>query len=179
MFLEPVRIVADWLADATNGVNALLARVPRDAGDPVPPAVTIYDETRHGWVTRATVPRFDGSGIALPGLMVLAHQQTELQPEDPTDADRWLRPQLLIRYVDREVASEQGAAAASYTYRAVVGALDRLADNAHAAARTRNGIELAGRLQCHYVAQSSPLGDAVVTGALLVQYDARDATLLL
>jgi hypothetical protein len=41
---DVVRYVADLLADATTGVNALLAGVPQPAGDGALPAVTIYNE---------------------------------------------------------------------------------------------------------------------------------------
>lgn len=47
MEVEGIRIIARWLRgtiDAASGVNTLLAGVPRYAGDPLPPAVTIYDE---------------------------------------------------------------------------------------------------------------------------------------
>jgi len=43
---EPVRLIADWLADPINGVGALLAAVPRDTGDPLPGTVAVMDETR-------------------------------------------------------------------------------------------------------------------------------------
>src|SRR5580765_2301672 len=49
-------MIADWLADATNGVNALLLVVPVESGD-VPDPVTINDSTRHPWVARWDTPR--------------------------------------------------------------------------------------------------------------------------
>jgi hypothetical protein len=43
-----VRLIAAWLANATHGVNALAANLPRTkiggGSDPAPPAVTIYND---------------------------------------------------------------------------------------------------------------------------------------
>lgn len=57
MIVAAVRELADWLSAAPAGVNAQLATVPRDVGDPVPPSVTVHDETRESWVARGVVPR--------------------------------------------------------------------------------------------------------------------------
>jgi len=47
MYLEVVRMVADWFAHATNGINAEIANVPRDGGDSAPTSlVAVLDETR-------------------------------------------------------------------------------------------------------------------------------------
>lgn len=51
-----VRIVADWLEGATNGLNACAAAVPRIGSDEAPPSVTIYDETQDAWVARGLAP---------------------------------------------------------------------------------------------------------------------------
>ena len=56
MITETVRIIADWLADGTNGVNALLPSVPREGGITQAANVTVYDETRHPEVARGQVP---------------------------------------------------------------------------------------------------------------------------
>ena len=39
MRIETVRITADWLKRSDFGVNHYLSLVPRDAGDPKPPAI--------------------------------------------------------------------------------------------------------------------------------------------
>lgn len=76
MIAAAVRQVADWLGDATTGVNALLATVPKDVADAVPANVTIYDETREPWVARGTVPRTKtGTG---PLLLVRGPDAVEL-----------------------------------------------------------------------------------------------------
>lgn len=47
MILDTVRMVADWLNDATYGVNAVLAAVDLDGTDSAPAGTyTIQDETR-------------------------------------------------------------------------------------------------------------------------------------
>lgn len=64
MITETVRIIADWLAHGTYGVNAYLPSVPREAGITQAANVTIYDETRHPEVARGQVPD------SLPALLV-------------------------------------------------------------------------------------------------------------
>jgi hypothetical protein len=46
------RWVATVLADAEGGVDALRASVPRGAGDPEPPPVSVFNAIDHAWVAR-------------------------------------------------------------------------------------------------------------------------------
>ena len=57
MITDVLRQVSDWLDDDTTGVNAQLASLPQDAGEPAVPRVWVKDETRVGWVARGVLPR--------------------------------------------------------------------------------------------------------------------------
>ena len=83
MMLEGCRILADWLARADHGVNALLGGIPRDAADPAPPIVQkIADESRDRDVAQGQLPE------ALPCLAVFSNKVLELDGHVMTaDAD--------------------------------------------------------------------------------------------
>jgi hypothetical protein len=67
-----VKILAAWLADGTNGVNACAAAVPRVGSDTAPPSLTIYNEWDHAWVRRGLAPEAADAtaSIAYPMLTV-------------------------------------------------------------------------------------------------------------
>ena len=77
---ELVRMVADWLEDGTNGVNAQLDLVPRDNGDDQPADVVIVDETRDARPGRGRVPQ-DDVPIVTVALASLTHM-TEVITDD-------------------------------------------------------------------------------------------------
>lgn len=178
MHNETVRIVADWLAGVTSagdGVNALLAGVPRDAGDPVPPGVTVYDATRTDWVAQRKIERADDD-VQLPALAVLLLGAFEMDGTVAT-AYRGGTPTVLVLYLHRELVTEAALTAAGTTLRAVRQSLHRLHANANAAARQRNQIHL---LLCTDMREIPPglvqqLGvDLPVTAGLTFTYQARD-----
>ena len=68
MILETVRIVADWLANGTFGVNAVRTSVPKDTGVTDFPAVQIFDSTRDGRIGRGGIPQM--LPTELPALLV-------------------------------------------------------------------------------------------------------------
>jgi hypothetical protein len=104
VIVAAVRQVADWLADLTTGVNALLASVPKDVGDPAPPNVTIYDETRDAWVAVGVVNR--AAGNAGPLLLIRGGDGQEL-PLFPTQGDGGYVPcEVLIAYVRRAIVNQ-------------------------------------------------------------------------
>ncbi len=78
MILETVRIISDWLQDATYGVNAVRLSVPKDTGVTDFPAVTVLDSTRDGRVARGGVPNLNANEF--PCLLVSpADQPTDQQ----------------------------------------------------------------------------------------------------
>lgn len=96
MIIDLLRWAKEVASDATNGVNAQLASVPRDAPEPAPGAVEIFTPLETEWVGRGTIPReqlVDGSGNPRRLLVLMLHPdpegfQTHALPEfeenDPT-----------------------------------------------------------------------------------------------
>lgn len=174
MILETVRINADWLADATYGVNTLLAGVPRDAGDPQPAAVVVRDGTRDGVVGRRQIPHAASSGT--PELYVNFEPDglTDLQPEVWTTYRDCDALPVSVRYVIESAATEAAARDAYYTLRAVQRSLRRLNENTNAAATVRNQVELVELVSLRHSYPFAPVSDRVVVAALIAVYMVRD-----
>ena len=138
MLTTAVRIVADWLASATTGINATLYGTPRDPDVGVPGFVTVYDETRHPEVARAQIPD------QLPALLVT----TTAQPY--TAASPMVRPfppdyigEIGIRYATETVDTAQGFNESSLLHRAILRSLGQLWTTAAGeAARVRLQVQL-------------------------------------
>lgn len=176
-----VRIVADWLAGASDGVNACAALVPRFAGDPAPNQVTVYDETRHDWVARSRLPHPDHKAVSYPAVLVqsLDASFTGDLPQPTPDGANLVNGEitLVIQLVQRDPNTEVAMTEAMYLLRAIRDSLILLNHGVHAASRTQCGVTLyppadgvrIGRIE-------SPLGDAVSTSAVVVTYPTFEAT---
>lgn len=168
MRLEAVRIVADWLGHPSLGVNARLAVMPLDGGDPRPaPVAAILDETRHA---AAAFRRFDG--VPLPALLVLVTEDAALrdgeilQPGDRADATLTVTVRYATRAWDAATAMSDGY----YVSRAVIGALRRLHDEDQVAARTRGAIRLVSCERLTPRALAEEVEDTWLLGAVEAQY---------
>lgn len=173
MILETVRINADWLADATNGVNAMLATVPRDAGDPQPAAVAVRDATRDGVVGRRQIPH---ASSGAPELFVNFEPDglTDMDPEVWTTYRDCDALPISIRYVVENAATEAAMRDAYYTLRAAQKSLRRLNENTNAAATVRNQVELVELVRLRHSYPFAPVSDKVVVAALVAIYMVRD-----
>jgi hypothetical protein len=82
MRAEAILYVAERLADAVEGVNALLASVPKEAGWATPPNVTVVDAVTYPWVSRGILDRTKMK--AGPWLLVGANSDIagSARPED-------------------------------------------------------------------------------------------------
>jgi hypothetical protein len=171
MELNTVRIVADWLADATYGVAALLPTTPRDGGDPVPSlAGGIADSTRDGWVARQFVPR--EGGPTRPALAVFA-RPTTLDGEVHTN-HRDGTIEIVIAYVGSESDTAAGNAAALYVRRTVLRSLAVLNSNAQAASRLRNNVAVFACDTLKLGALQDQWGDTLITDAVVATFTVRD-----
>lgn len=176
MQLEPIRIVADWLADGSTGysVNELLDTVELDGEDERPNDVTVWDSTRHGWVSRKRLSR-EGSGVALPALAVMLGAELRAEGTPPTGTTRDGTVQIAIAYVEADEDHASGSAAALYTLRAVTRSLYQLNLNAYATShRTRGNIYLKHLVELSEGDVSVQWNDAVVTAALITTWAVRD-----
>lgn len=172
MLLEPIRIVADWLADATYGVNALRLTVPVDAGDSQPGAVTIGDATRDGHVARGRLPDPVGTtnliavdatgGVTFDG-GVLTTVRDGTVP-------------VVVRIGTPNEATEDGTRDGLYLARVVVQSLKVLAEAGHVDDRTRNGVVLLDMPTLTMQPLFQPMEDQTVTAAVLATFKVRDLT---
>lgn len=135
MILETVRLCAAALADPTSGVNAQLATVPRDTGDPQPANVSVVEETTTGWVTRDIVPQdltVTYVAVAQSGDLVMAGENMALY--------RAATVNLSVRVIAPISTSANATRALHYTTRAVQRALRVWLADASSAARTDNQV---------------------------------------
>lgn len=171
MQLEVCRSVADWLADATKGINAELLNVPRDVGDAQPPNLAaVLDETRSAILALKRIP----DEQATPFVFVYQLEDATLEPEGQSKQDAGAFTVTAI-YVDRDSNAAAAVRDGAYVMRAVRRSWNRLNWNANVASRTRNNvIARNGNLRMRLVRPRVDLEGAVVTLGMAVTYDVRD-----
>ena len=176
-----VRIVANWLNDGTYGVNAIAAVVPLDTDDTVPPAVTVYDETRDGWVARNQVPR-PTSKVAMPAVIVFLQQAQSPGGVVPSASGGRVANgtvQLAIQLLMDEAHTETAVTAGMYLMRAIRNSLMQLDEGENDAARTLVGVRLLPSKSLVQGQLDAPQSDGVLSlGAIVVQYDTEELTAL-
>jgi hypothetical protein len=176
MQLEPIRIVADWLADESTGydVNTQLLYVELDGGDTRPNPVTVHDSTRHGWVARKRLSR-EGLNFALPAMAVLLASQLEMEGTPPTGQHRDGEIQIAIVWVEADEEHASGTAAGLYALRAARRSLYQLNLNDYAVShRTRGNVYLKNLASMSEGEAGMKWNDAVVTAALVTTWTVRD-----
>lgn len=112
MIHEMVRIVAAALRDNTIGVAVQLATIPREAGDPVPPAPTILDETSDTQTALDQIPDAAGPFLQVAAT-ALREQDITVTPSRKTELD------LVIRYSVRSSLTTRSLNEARQTERAI------------------------------------------------------------
>lgn len=135
---EPIRIVSTWLADATNGVNAVLAALTIDAGDVRPTVTVITDATSNEDVARGSAPTI----LSGQGALSVSYDGSADSTPNSTGANNNGTCDLLVRYDGRHSSAAAAQIAAGYVLRAAYISLNRLWKKD--AARQRNGVELIG-----------------------------------
>lgn len=171
MILEANRIVADWLDDATDGVNALLATTPIDAGDSTPADIaSIADETTDNDVARDELPgTLPAIAVSVDGIPLLEGQVQVVSRDG--------KVKLRIRVGVENADSAEGKRDLSYYLRTVVRSLNRLFDaDANDAARTRNEIylETCEEMTSAIAKTKEPSGNVTVCGYVLLTMQMRD-----
>lgn len=137
MDTDLVRILADWLANATHGFNAGLAAVPIDVDVTRAASVTLFDESRHPEAARMQAPD------TLPALVVNLVGGSDQAPValQPYPGD--LEVPVLIRHIVRVTDTDDGLAALSQGRRAIRRSIGRLwTVSGNEAARSRNQTQL-------------------------------------
>lgn len=171
MQLEAQRIVADWLADATSGVNAKLDVLSYDGTDTQPAdlatIVAACDDTN------AAFGRFDG--LTLPAVIVaprdIEHKDPEI-PQPNSGVDGVVT--LLIRYAERTADGAKALRNGAYVTKAILASLRELHKNENAASRTRNDIQLWSCEGLREPGLYEETDDTWLISAVEVRYHARD-----
>ena len=175
---EAVSIVADFAADPTYGVNALLPLIPHDAGETPPPAITVADENTDGYVARRLIP----AGVDLALMVMLASDATfDGTPETRSNTARILggSVDVLLLYAVRQTTSKTAVRYTKDVLRAVRNCVILLNDPANATRRTRNGVTLGPATAIRQVGSVKREGDALSTAGIVVSYATRESVALI
>lgn len=174
MMLETVRVVADWLSDATYGVNALRSTVPTDTGVTAAPALTVFDSTRDGRVARGGVPQLPLTSF--PCLLVTPADQPADQVSPavrPTPAD--LSVTVLVRYATIQLDTALAERDTSQTLRAIQRSLGQLfVTSAGESARSRAQVQVISYSDLRVATLYESMDDATVTGGVSITLRVRD-----
>jgi len=171
MLLEVCRLWKAWLTDGTNGVNARLAGVEKDAGDPVPTALaTIAEPTTHQGVGRLELPR----EFAYPGLLILPPTEAQLEDGIATEIFRAADFPVAFVWITQEPNTAVGYREGSYTMRAVLRAINALMENANVASRTRNGIVIEAMHGVSVPRPIAPVAQSTVSMAIFAGFQVTE-----
>jgi hypothetical protein len=169
MILETVRIVADWLAHGTHGLNAVRTSVPKDTGIADFPAVTVLDSTRDGRVARGGVPNLAPSEF--PCVLVTPADQPLNQTSPGVTPASYFTVPVLVRFATRELDTAKAERDASQVIKTVSRQLRRLFDTAAGeAARTRADVQLHAMTSLDVQTLYEAAEDTIVTGGVLVTF---------
>jgi hypothetical protein len=171
VIVEAVRMIAAVLEDPTNGVNALLASMPRDGADPRPANVTVLnaadDDINVG----------EGTSTAFPYVIVDIHAPLTA-PGQVMSGVRDYEVPVLVGYVVKGGTERQNFASTDYTMRAIAASLARglLAAGKRDTAGTRNNCRLFKASDIRYGPTEQQHNAGIMTGGLTVTLTLRDIT---
>lgn len=175
-----VRIVADHLDSAELGANACAASVPRDGDDPLPSAVHVYDETRHGWLARDDLPRPEHAAgkVEYPALLV-SLVSLSMDGGAPRPAANGALVEtgvvtIAVQVAIRATRTEDAVSEAMYLLRASRASL-RLLDASASAVRTRCSTLLSPSSSVSQGKSDRIAEDLIVSDVLLVTYPFTEA----
>jgi hypothetical protein len=169
MMLETIRIVTDWVQDATDGVNANLDTIDYDGSDTAPDDVAYFgDDTRDEIVAlRKDPPKY-------PAIYVTEDAPWTMEGEVNTICRRAEDITIAIRYLIRAHDRYSGRRDTYYTLRAVVASVKELMDNANLASRTRDNVCIESAESISQLIVHEAVGEATVTGAVVVTFRVID-----
>lgn len=169
MINETIRLTADWLGDATAGVNAMLAVLPRFAGDAAPtPVARVADEIRTELVGEGRFPdTFPCVVVELERASVTGNQVTTTTGDGSVT--------LLVRVGVQHVEAQQARRDGGYYLRAVYQSLLALArQDPNGTARSANAVQMVAFDDVEMMAASDTIGDTTVIAALRQTISVRD-----
>lgn len=140
MEAEIIRAHAAALADASIGINAMLAALPLDEpSDLRPKPLEIYTSVEHGPIARRAI-NDEGSGLTFPALAIYVADAATLEQVRTTTRDGHFP--VALSHIELDSDSARGNLNACYTMRALARFFTRFARNDGAAFRVRNGVQL-------------------------------------
>lgn len=177
--MEPLAIVADWLTNATYGVNAMIDLIPDDDSEGVPADVTVGDETRDAWVARRLIPKDRENALMVVQSGEATSDGTARRAAGSTTAEVGGTVDVLVLYVVRKSASDAAILAAKTILRAVKMSLVLLNDPANGASRVRNGVILGPCTGFRQMAMQEEIGESLATGGIIASYTTRENVALI
>jgi hypothetical protein len=174
MRADVISMAADWLADTTSGVNALLSKVPKDTGVSTPANVSIADETRHGWVARGETPRAES--LDGPVIAVFLKEPIVYEWNEDGAAQRYhtARVALGMAYYASNVTSETGNIAESITLRALRGSLVLFQEQLSKASREKNKVRIDRLVGIEEVPSLNNKEDSIIAGGIIARFETID-----
>jgi hypothetical protein len=183
MSVDVMRLWRDRLRDPSEGINARLLTLPRDATDPAPAPVSVVEETQYFWTPGAKIPNrileeeapFVLIARASPETMATAPSGAEIRDgNDEVD--------LVALYVGFASAAPRSGAHelmrdAMYAMRAARRSTEEwLRDMSQAAyeARCRNDVQIVGPLRATVLNLAYPLENAFVGAGYLLSLEVND-----
>ena len=179
---ETVRLIADALADATHGVGAVLALVPRSPGDALPATPPIYDETRHDFAALEEMPSELPAGVEFPCLVVTLgsgkslYDPARAQPSKLAAAQAEFEATVNVHYFTQDSSAAAARRAARYVLRAVRGALWTFWHPALSAGRELNKVRLESLIGLEMISMLQPIEHVTIAGACAVHVRGRELT---
>lgn len=166
---EALRLTADRMQHATDGLNALLALVPRDAGDPLPPPIVKFaDESRDEVVARLQLPKESPACVITidGGAVINDNVVQEIGDVDAT---------VVVAISVDENESAEGSRNAGYYLRALAWVVRRwIKQDVNSTARKRNNVALLSIGRCELSPAFKQLEDRVIIGAMRIPMTLRD-----
>ena len=165
-----VRLVADWLGNASTGINARLATIPLDGTDVAPAALTVLDETRDLDTALGRLPE----ATSRPCAQVALTAESEETPPSQSVPTREFTATVGIRLALSNAQAASGARDLYYYAKATLESLRAL----HAAdetGRTRGQVYLEAPTDTLRIATMGVIEhDETVTALITVRYTGRD-----
>lgn len=170
MIGEVSQLVAAWLGDATHGVGALLASVPRSGSDPLPTTPTIIEETTDDRLGRGRLPE-----TGYPYLAVSAERVDAIDENVVTD-DGYFAAAVRVEYLNKGSAPDTLKRDGNYVLRAAVWSIRRLMrQDAGASGRLRNQIAVVRVGPIAMEPWVEQMSDGTILGGFVLQIpSARD-----
>lgn len=166
-----IRLIAGWLGDATNGINAQLDVIPYDGADTAPADLTVLEETTNldtalGRLPEPTSRPCAQVYLSADGTETVDHQVSAIRDFDAT---------VTVRLSLDQAASAAGARDLYYYVKATLESLRALHLTTEAN-KTRGSLVLTvpGGDGFRVSPVQAQLDDETLTAAITVRYTARD-----